>query len=50
MRSFCQGIAENKYYRDNYLGLGDILICSELYDMAIGILTEGLNMKQPIRC
>ena len=49
MQSFCRGIAENKYYKDNYLGLGDILICSGLYDMAIGVLTEGLNIEQPVR-
>ena len=49
MISYCNGIAENKYYKDNYLGLGDLLICSELYDMAIGVLKEGLKIEQPIR-
>lgn len=49
MNSFCKGIAENKYYKDNYLGLGDVLVCSGLYDMAIGVLEEGLKAEQPIR-
>ena len=49
MTSFCKGIAENKYYKDNYLGLGDVLVCSGLYDMAIGVLEEGLKAEQPVR-
>lgn len=49
MVSFSNGIAENKFYKDNYLGLSSILISSELYDMAIGTLKQGLETEQP-RC
>lgn len=49
MVSFSNGIAENKFYKDNYLGLSSILISSELYDMAIGTLKQGLKAEQP-RC
>lgn len=49
MMSFSNGIAENKFYKDNYLGLGSIFINSGLYDMAIGTLKEGLKAEQP-RC
>ena len=42
MTSYSNGIAINKYYRDNYYGLGYILYASKLYDMAIGVLEEAL--------
>ena len=43
MTAYCAGIAINKFYRDNYFGLAVILIASELYDMAIGVLEEALK-------
>lgn len=50
MMSFSNGIAENKYYKDNYLGLSNIFLSSELYDAAIGIAKQGLEINQPVRC
>jgi tetratricopeptide (TPR) repeat protein len=46
MSAFASGIALNKYYRDNYFGLGVLLIANEMYDMAIGVLEEGLKTSQ----
>lgn len=46
MSAFAAGIALNKYYRDNYFGLGVLLIANEMYDMAIGVLLEGLKTSQ----
>lgn len=43
MINFSNGIAVNKYYRDNYYGLGHILYASKLFDAAIGVLEEGLK-------
>ena len=46
MASFATGIALNKYYRDNYFGLAVLLIANEMYDMAIGVLEEGLKTSR----
>lgn len=50
MSSFASGIALNKYYRDNYYGLAVLLIANEMYDMAIGVLKEGLKTSQRVFC
>lgn len=44
--SYAAGIAYNKYYRDNYYGMATILIANEMYEMAIGILLEGLEKSE----
>ena len=46
MVAFSNGIAVNKYYRDNYYGLGSILYASKLYEAAIGVLEEGLKTSR----
>jgi tetratricopeptide (TPR) repeat protein len=41
--AYSMGIAVNKFYRDNYYGLGILLINNRMYKMAIGVLEEGLK-------
>lgn len=48
MSAYCQGIAFNKYYRDNYFGLSTLLIANNLYEAAIGILLEGLKTTKRV--
>lgn len=48
MIAYSSGIAIDKYYRDNYFGLALILVASELYDMAIGVLQEGLKTTRRV--
>lgn len=43
MIAYSAGIAENKLYRDNYYGLGVLMIKNEMYEMAIGVLEEALK-------
>lgn len=43
MQSWAAGVSINRYYRDNYFGLGVIFLDSKLYDMAIGVLLEALH-------
>ena len=42
-KAYSMGIAVNKFYRDNYYGLGILLINNRMYKMAIGVLEEGLK-------
>ena len=46
MAAYSKGIGVNKYYRDNYFGLGVLMINNELYHMAIGLLKEALETTQ----
>lgn len=48
MSAYCQGIAFNKYYRDNYFGLSTLLIANGLYEAAIGTLLEGLKTTKRV--
>lgn len=48
MSAFSMGIALNKYYRDNYYGLASLLISNKMYDMAIGVLKQGLAITQRV--
>ena len=43
MIAFTNGIAVNKYYRDNYYGLSLIYVNNQMFDAAIGMLTEALK-------
>lgn len=44
MESYTAGIAEYTLYRDNYYGLAIILADNKLFDMAIGVLNQGLSI------
>lgn len=46
LKAYFAGITYNRYYRDNYYGAGILLIANEMYDMAIGILLEGLKISE----
>jgi len=48
MQAFSAGISINRFYRDNYYGLGIILVNSGLYDMAIGVLEEAFNTTKRV--
>lgn len=48
MSAYCQGIAFNKFFRDNYFGLSTILISNGMFDMAIGVLLEGLKTSRRV--
>lgn len=47
MVAFSHGLAINKFYRDNYFGLGLLCYDNQMYDMAIGVIEEGLKTSQP---
>lgn len=48
MASYSLGIANNRYYRDNYYGLGIILTDNHMFDMAIGVLQEALKTSKRV--